>query len=209
MNKKLYSGRLPVLALRGLAVYPDQTVHFDIGRIKSALALEHAMKHDQTLILVPQKDILHDDPGLSDLYPVGTVVKVKQVLKSQNENIRVLVTGLHRARILELTQNEPYLAGMVEPVTEIPVKDSLKSRALCREAVMLYTAYSDMVERPAQAVQLKILASDDCGFVADSIAQNSGMDYRDKAKLLCQLNPVRRLENVLKLLQQEMEMLRI
>lgn len=209
MSKQFLSGRLPVLALRGLAVFPEQTVHFDVGRVKSALALEYAMKHDQMLILVPQKDILDDDPGLNGLYPIGTVVKVKQVLKSQNENIRVLVTGLHRARILELTQNEPYLAGLVEAAVEMPVKDSLQGRALCREASMLYTTYSEMVERPAQAVQLKILASVDCGFVADSIAQNSGIDYRDKAKLLCQLNPVRRIENTLKFLQQEIQMLHI
>ncbi len=209
MSKHFISGRLPILALRGLAIFPEQTVHFDVGRLKSAMALEYAMKHDQTLILVPQKDILEDDPGLNGLYPIGTVVKVKQILKSQNENIRVLVTGLHRARILELTQNEPYLAGIVEPTTEVSVKDVLQSRALCREAAMLYGSYSDMVERPAQAVHLRILASEDCGFVADSIAQNSGIDYRDKAKLLCQLNPVRRLENTLKLLQQEIQMLHI
>ncbi len=209
MSVQIVSGRLPLLALRGLAVFPDQTVHFDIGRVKSALALEYAMKHDQTLVLVPQKDILDDDPGLAGLYPIGTVVKVKQILKSQNENIRVLVTGLHRARILELTQNDPYLIGMVETVMEMQVKDALQSRALCRKAAMLYGSYSDMLERPAQSVQLKILASEDCGFVADAIAQNSGIDYRDKAKLLCQLNPVRRIENTLKLLQQEMEMLRI
>ena len=209
MSEQMISGRLPVLALRGLAVFPEQTVHFDIGRAKSALALEYAMKHDQTLLLVPQKNILDDDPGLSGLYPMGTVVKVKQVLKAQNENIRVLVTGLHRARILELTQSEPYLAGIVEAVASMPVKDSLQGRALCREAAMLYAAYSDMVERPAQAVQLQILASEDCSFVADAIAQNSGIDYRDKAKLLCQLNPIRRLENALKLLQQEIQMLHI
>ncbi len=209
MSEILISGRLPVLALRGLAVFPDQTVHFDVGRKKSALALEYAMKHDQTLLLVPQKNILDDDPGLTGLYPMGTVVKVKQVLKAQNENIRVLVEGLYRARILELTQNEPYLAGVVESVQSMPVKDVLRGRALCREATMLYGAYSDMVERPAQAVHLQILASEDCSFVADAIAQNSGIDYRDKAKLLCQLNPIRRMENTLKLLQQEIQMLHI
>lgn len=209
MGEQFISGRLPVLALRGLAVFPEQTVHFDIGRAKSALALEYAMKHDQTLFLVPQKDILDDDPDLAGLYSIGTVVKVKQILKAQNENIRVLVTGLRRARILDLTQNEPHLAGMVETVIETPIKDTLQSRALCREAAMLYGAYSEMVERPAQTVQLRILASEDCGFVADAIAQNSGIDYRDKAKLLCQLNPVRRMESTLKLLQQEMQMLRI
>ena len=209
MSEQFISGRLPVLALRGLAVFPNQTVHFDVGRTKSALALEYAMKHDQILLLVPQKNILDDDPGLTGLYPMGTVVKVKQVLKAQNENIRVLVEGLHRARILELTQNEPYLAGVVETVESLPVKDALQGRALCREAAMLYGAYSDMVERPAQTVYLQILASEDCGFVADAIAQNSGIDYRDKAKLLCQLNPIRRMENTLKLLQQEIQMLHI
>ena len=209
MSVEYTSGRLPILALRGLAVFPEQTVHFDIGRVKSANALEYAMKHDQKLILVPQKNILEDDPGLTGLYPVGTVVKVKQILKAQNENIRVLVEGLYRARILELTQSEPYLAGVVESAPEVPVKDTLRGRALCREAAMLYTTYSDMVEHPAQSVQLKILASVDCGFVSDAIAQNSGIDYRDKARLLCQLNPIRRMENTLKLLQQEIKMLQI
>ena len=209
MNEQFSSGRLPVLALRGLAIFPDQTVHFDVGRVKSALALEYAMKHDKRLILVPQKNIIEDDPGLTGLYPIGTVVKVKQILKSQNENIRVLVEGIHRARILELTQNEPYLAGIVEPVVEIPIKDTLRGTALCREASVLYTTYSNMVKHPAQGVQLKVIASEDCGFVADTIAQNSGIDYRDKAKLLCQLNPVRRLENTLKLLQQEMQILQL
>ena len=209
MSDQFYSGRMPVLALRGLAIFPDQTVHFDVGRVKSALALEYAMKHDKRLILVPQKNIMDDDPGFSGLYPIGTVVKVKQILKSQNENIRVLVEGIHRARILELTQNEPYLAGIVEPVVEIPVKDVLRGRALCREASVMYNSYSNMVEHPAQGVQLKVIASEDCSYVADTIAQNSGIDYRDKANLLCQLNPVRRLENTLKLLQQEIQMLQI
>ena len=209
MSEQFVSGRLPVLALRGLAVFPEQTVHFDIGRVKSGLALEYAMKHDQTLILVPQKNIMDDDPDLSGLFPIGTVVKVKQILKSHNDNIRVLVTGLHRVRILELTQLEPHLTGLFESVYDMPVKDVLRGRALCREANMLYSAYCDLVEKPAQAIQLKILASEDCGFVADSIAQYSGIDYRDKAKLLCQLNPMRRMENTLKLLQQEIQMLQI
>ena len=199
--------RMPVLALRGLAVFPDQTVHFDIGRIKSALALEEAMRSDQILMLSVQKDVLVDDPGLSDLYPVGVVVKVKQILKSQGENIRVLVTGLYRARILELQQQNPYLAGIVEQAKEVPAVDSLRVRALRREATGLYASYVELLDRPAQAVQLRLLASNDAGVVADTIAQNSNMDYTDKAKLLCQLNPVRRLENLLRLLQDEVKML--
>ena len=209
MSEMIYAGKMPVLALRGLAVFPEQTVHFDVGRVKSALALEEAMKGDQMLLLIPQKNIVDDDPGYSGLFTIGTVVKVKQILKAQNDNIRVLVTGLRRAKITEMLQTSPYLSAMVESVTEIRSQDNLRARALRREANALYSGYVELIERPPQSVQLRLLASDDCGYIADSIAQNSGFDYRDKAKLLCQLNPVRRLENAVKLLKQEMEMLRL
>ena len=209
MNEIVVSDRLPVLALRGIAVFPEQTLHFDIGRVKSALALEDAMKRDQILLLVPQKDILEDDPEQSGLYPIGTVVKVKQILKSHGENIRVLVTGLHRAKIQNIYQNTPFLAGKVEILDTQSSTDSLRSRALCREATNLYGSYVEMLENPAHAVHLRIMASDDCGFIADTIAQNSGIDYADKIKLLCQLNPIRRLEKTLNLLQQEMQMLQL
>jgi len=209
MSEFITSANMPVLALRGLAIFPDQSVHFDVGRVKSALALEAAMKKDQTLFLVPQKDILEDDPGLNGLYPIGTVVKVKQILKSHGENIRVLVNGEYRARLTHLSQTEPYLAGNVESISEIAVTESLRSRALRREAAALYNAYAEHMERPAQSVQLRILASSNSGFIADTIAQNSGMDYRDKAKLLAMLHPERRLEAVIRLLQQEVQMLQI
>ena len=209
MSDMIYAGKMPVLALRGLAVFPEQTVHFDVGRVKSALALEEAMKGDQMLLLIPQKNIVEDDPGYSGLFAIGTVVKVKQILKAQNDNIRVLVTGLRRAKITEMLQTTPFLSAMVESVPEIQAKDTLQSRALRREANALYAAYSELIDHPPQSVQLRLLASDDCGYIADSIAQNSGLDYRDKAKLLCQMNPVRRLESVIKLLKQEIEMLRL
>ena len=208
--KDVYSGTvMPILALRGLAVYPEQTVHFDIGRMKSALALEAAMKKDQILLLVPQKDLLDEDPALSGLYPVGTVVRVKQILKPQGDNVRVLVAGLHRAKITAMTQDSPYLAGNVEALESLPYADSLRTKAMRRDAVSLYGSYMDMMDHPPQGVHLKIIASDDCGYIADTIAQNSGFDYRDKAKLLCQLNPVRRLENVLRCLRMEVEMLQL
>jgi len=197
--------KMPILALRGITIFPEQTVHFDIGRIKSALALENAMKHDQTLLLIPQKNILDDDPGLRDLYAVGTVVKVKQILKSQGDNIRVLVTGLYRARVTELTHFEPYLKGYIQSIPERKVQESVQIRALRREAVSLFQRYCDITEHPAQAVNLRLLASDSCGYIADSIAQNSGIEYTDKSALLCQLNPVKRIERTIALLQQEIQ----
>ena len=209
MHEEFISGKLPVLALRGLVVYPEQTLHFDIGRVKSALALEEAMRHNQLLLLVPQKNIVDDDPGFAGLYPVGTVVHVKQILKSQDNNIRVLVNGICRARITDIIQAEPFMSATVERAEDTKVTENLQTRALRREAKAAYGAYMELTERPAQTVQLKMIASEDTGFIADTIAQNSGMDYPDKAKLLCQFNPVRRLETTLKLLQQEIQMLQL
>ncbi len=200
---------MPVLALRGLAVFPEQTIHFDIGRIKSAMAIEEAMKHDGVLFLAPQKNIMDDDPGLKGLYTIGTVVKVKQVLKSQGDNLRVLVTGLYRAKITELIRFEPFLSGNIEAVAETGAVNDLRARALRREANNLYASYLDIIEHPPQGVQLRMLSSESCGFVADSIAQHSGIDYKEKAKLLAMLNPVRRLETVLHLLRQEIQVLHL
>ena len=208
-EEKLYAGKLPILALRGLTVFPDQTVHFDVGRAKSILALEAAMKVDQTIFLVPQKDLLVDDPKLADLYPIGTVAKVKQVLKPQSENLRVLVTGICRGKVSELSQSEPYLFGTIEAVPEQQEPDSVRAQALRREANSLYGLYLQMSEHPAQTVYLQMMASTNAGFLADSIAQNSGIEFPDKAKLLCMLNPTRRLETALRLLHREVEMLRL
>lgn len=209
MKDKRISGRFPVLALRGLSVFPDQTAHFDIGRPQSLKALEVAMKGDQYILLVPQRDLTVDDPKPSGLYPVGTVVRVKQVLKAQGETLRVLVNGLCRAQIVHMEQTEPYFFAQVEAVEVPEVPNTARNHALCREANMLYGIYCELAEQPAQAVQLRMLASNDVGFIADSIAQNSGMDYPDKARLLCQLNPVRRIEQAIRLLNREVEMLQL
>ena len=209
MNDVMISGQLPILALRGLVIFPDQTIHFDIGRSKSKKALEAAMKADQTLFLAPQKDIVQDDPDQRGLYSIGTVAKVKQVLKTQGDNLRVLVSGVCRARIARLDQTEPYLMGQIEAVPEAETIESPRNHALCREANLLYGIYSELVEHPSQTTQLRMMASNNVGFIADSIGQNSGIDYPDKAKLLCQMNPVKRLELAMRLLHKEIEMLRL
>ena len=209
MSEVLVSGKLPILALRGLAVFPDQTVHFDVGRVKSMKALEAAMKGDQNILLIPQRDMLADDPKLEDLYTIGTVAKVKQVLKSHGDNLRVLVSGLCRGRITELESDDPYLYGMVNAVPETEIMESPRNKALRREANMLYGMYAEVAEYPAQSVQMRLMASEDTGFTADTIAQNSGIDYKEKAKLLCQMHPARRLESVVRLLRKEVEVLKL
>ena len=120
MTENYYAGKLPILALRGITVFPDQTIHFDVGRPKSILALDACMKQDQHILLIPQKDLLVDDPKLVDLCSVGVIAHVKQVLKTQGENLRILVTGVNRARIAEVSQTEPYMAGYVESIPSQP-----------------------------------------------------------------------------------------
>jgi len=209
MSEIITVGTMPILALRGMVVFPEQTVHFEVGRKKSVFALEEAMKRDQTLLLIPQRDISEDDPSLEGLHAMGTVAKVKQVLRAQGETIRVLVTGLYRARIQDLKQEEPYFQGQVVSVPDTELMDNLHAKALRREANAVYGEYVEASEHPAQVVQLRMLASDSCGFIADCIGQNSGIEVHDKIKLLCQLNPVRRLELAVRLLKQELEVLRL
>ena len=209
MNEQIISGRLPVLALRGLAVFPGQSVHFDVGRVKSIQALDHAMNHDRYIFLVPQKDIMTDDPDLDALYTIGCVAKVKQILRPQGEAVRVLINGICRGRISHLCQSEPYLEAEIQAVPETDVMDSPRNHALCREANALYASYVDLSEFPAQSVMLRMISSFEPGYLADCIAQNSSLDFVDKARLLCNLNPVRRLEQTLRLLTREMEMLKL
>ena len=205
----VYAGQMPILALRGMVLFPGQTIPFDVGRKQSVLALEAAMKADQTLLMIAQKDLTVDEPKFADLAAMGTVAKIKQILRPQDENIRVLVTGVSRAKITEMTQTLPYLAGMVESVPEGEYPQTLRTRALCRQANALYGGYLEQSEYPAQMIYLKTVSSADPGYIADSIAQNSGIDFDDKLKLLCQLNPSKRLEWVISILHTEMEMLRL
>ncbi len=209
MSEEMTSERMPILALRGMVVFPEQTIHFEVGRVKSAHALEAAMKQDQRLLLVPQRSLTDDDPRQKQLYPIGTIAQVKQILRAQGESIRVLVTGISRGRIVEIDQNEPYLCGEVLPLQEAPENDSMSSRAMRREAGSLYSEYLELTEHPAPAVQLTIYTTDRCGLAADCIGQHSGIDYTEKARLLMQMNPTRRLEMALHYLSGEMEMLRL
>lgn len=209
MHEVIISGQMPVLALRGLVVYPAQTVHFDVAREKSVKALEKAMEQDQILMLVPQKDILNDDPSVDQLHNMGTVVKVKQMLRSSGDIIRVLVTGMYRAQITEVNQTDPYMLARVEMVEDKPYTLTTKMRANIREANMAFKAYMDMQQHNAQALLLKMMASSDPGYIADCLAQYAAFDYPDKIKLLQQLNPGMRLDAAVKLLAQEIEMVTI
>ena len=199
----------PVLALRGLAVFPKQTVHFDVGRDKSVKALEEAMKRDQKLLLSPQFDLEIEDPGYEDLAAIGTVGQIKQVLRAPGENTRVLVEGLFRANLKDLTRTSPYLEGHVEAISEVEPVGSAREKALCRRAISVYSDYLTLVDHPSQSLLLRLMASQDCGYVADTIAQNSGIEFSDKAEMLELLDPQLRLEWCIHALLEEIQVLKL
>ena len=199
----------PVLALRGLAVFPKQTVHFDVGRDKSVKALEEAMKRDQKILLSPQFDLEIEDPGYEDLAAIGTVGQIKQVLRAPGENTRVLVEGLFRANLKDLTRTSPYLEGHVEAISEVEPVGSAREKALCRRAINVYSDYLTLVDHPSQSLLLRLMSSQDCGYVADTIAQNSGIEFSDKAEMLELLDPQLRLEWCIHALLEEIQVLKL
>lgn len=201
---------LPVLPLRGIVVFPGIVTHFDVGRLKSAKAVDEAMRADQRIFLTAQKDLSVDDPKRSDLYAVGTIAIIKQILRLPGDNMRILVEGESRAEMVDCIQSEPYLFARVEEI-EVPAYNKAHPRvqALLRQAHGAYEQFVDLAAKNLQDGLLQVISSDDAGFVADFIGQNSSIPYPDKQKLLEQAHPVKRLELAVKLLAKELEILEL
>ena len=129
---------MPVLALRGMMVFPHMVLHFDVGRPKSVAALEKAMLDDQRIFLVAQLDAGVDDPHQSDLCKVGTIAQIKQVLNLPGDSIRVLVEGLQRGILQNITEEDPCLIADIRPVREESSRESAEMKALVRTAHELF-----------------------------------------------------------------------
>ena len=210
MKEIILSERIPVLALRGLTVFPKTTMHFDVGREKSVRALDKAMSGDQRIFLVTQKDILQDDPTFQELYPVGTVAQVRQVLKMPGDTVRVLVYGEYRAKVTDVVKTSPYLCARVESLPDMDyVSGTAKIEALKRHASQLFDEFTELSQRPVQEVMLRILATEEPGVIADMMTQASTIGYAEKMRVLQQLHPVRRLEIANKLMARELDVLRL
>ncbi len=210
MNEVVRSERMPVLALRGMTAFPNTVMHFDVGREKSIRALEKAMSKDQRIVLLTQLDVTVDDPGFQDLYHIGTVVQVRQLLKATGDSLRILVHGEHRAVIHNLVQTSPYLVAEVEKVSDLDFhihEDKLE--ALCRVSADLFDEFLELSQRPLQETMLKLLSSKDPGYIADLMAHSATFSFEDKMKVLQQLSPVRRLETVNRLYSRELNILRL
>ena len=201
---------MPTLALRGLNIFPNMTLHFDVARAASIRALDEAMSGGTPIFLVAQKDLMVEEPKQEDLYTVGTLCNVRQILRLPGDNVRVMVDGICRGRMVELTQTEPCLLADVE---EIPAPEQTQNtprgEALVRQTYDLFEMYCGLAPRVNPETFLSVMANDDPGSIADYIAQNINLRVEDKQAILEELRPLRRLSRLNQILRREVEILKL
>ena len=186
---------LPVLPLRGIVVFPGCVTHFDVGRSKSARAVEEAMRADQMIFLIAQRDVQCDEPKKADLYQIGTVAYVRQILRLPGDNMRILVEGKYRAQLTDMIHSEPYFFARAMELDVPGYNASVpRTQALVRQAHQLFEQFIDLAVKSGQENLLQGSSTDDAGELADFIAQNATFGYEDKQKILETLPPVHRLE---------------
>jgi len=199
---------MPMLALRGVAVFPGMILHFDVGRKKSVVALNEAMRENQNIFLVAQRDMRDDEPTADNVFSIGTVAKIKQILHLSGDSIKVLVEGVYRAKIINVVQEEPFFSALIE---ELPLPLSLTrsaaNEALIRRAQEMITEYTEIGPKLPQEVYTEIMAASDTGKISDYIGSNILLRLDDKQAVLDELNPSKRLALVLKILDREISIL--
>ena len=199
---------IPVVALRGMTVFPQLTASFDVEREISIYALDHAMEADRRVFLVTQKEISTMQPAEEDLYTVGTICHILHIIKTSDSSVRVVVEGEQRARIHRLWQNRPFLQANVELLEEdFPGRQSDRVEALLRQTYSIFATYRELVPNLSDELASAILDSRDPGYLADYIAQNITLRHTDRQRVLEELHPVRRLALVNEILAREVNVI--
>ena len=197
---------LPVLALRGLMVFPHMVLHFDVGRNKSVAALEEAMMEGQRIFLVAQKDAEVDDPGVEELCRVGTIAAIKQVMNLPGDNLRVLVEGEKRGILQSITQEEPHLRGNIKPDEGKIDGDEVELQALVRATQDFFETYAKTSLRVSQETVASVKDVDAADQIADIIAANILTRMEDRQAILEEMDVKRRLETLCGILARETEL---
>lgn len=200
----------PVLALRGLVAFPKMMLTLDVGRKKSVAALSTAMDKNQPVFLVAQKDITVEEPGRDDLYSIGTVCRVRQVLKMPDGGAKVLVLGLYRARHLTFADNGKFYISTVEKCEEKPIKNRpVYVESLIRKIRTEFDRFLSVNQNMANDIALTVATAKDLSFLCDFIASDIPAPYDDKQYILEQLNPVTRAKILIELLSKERQVAEI
>lgn len=205
MDKKT----IPLIPLRGLIIFPNMVLYFDVGREKSIQALEEAMLRDQLVFLTTQRDLEVEDPSPSDFYQIGTIAKIKQMLKLPGDAIRVLVEGQDRAKVESFVRTHDYFDVHYEVLSNQVEESDIEAMALVRTIKETFQKYSSVSNKIPPEVVLSLTNIDDPGRFSDLIAPQLGVSIEKKQELLEAVDVKERLRKVYELLLQEIEIVEI
>ncbi|WP_410983523.1 endopeptidase La [Bacillus cereus] len=197
---------VPLLPLRGVLVYPTMVLHLDVGRDKSIQALEQAAMDENIIFLAMQKEMNIDDPKEDDIYSVGTVAKVKQMLKLPNGTLRVLVEGLHRAEIVEFIEEEDVVKVSIQTVTE-EEEGTLEEKALMRTLLEHFEQYIKVSKKVSNETFATVVDVEEPGRLADLISSHLPIKTKQKQEILEILSVKERLHTLISIIQDEQELL--
>ncbi|MFB5576940.1 endopeptidase La [Bacillus cereus] len=197
---------VPLLPLRGVLVYPTMVLHLDVGRDKSIQALEQAAMDENIIFLAMQKEMNIDDPKEDDIYSVGTVAKVKQMLKLPNGTLRVLVEGLHRAEVVEFIEEENVVQVSIKTVTE-EVEADLEEKALMRTLLELFEQYIKVSKKVSNETFATVADVEEPGRLADLIASHLPIKTKQKQEILEIISVKERVHTLISIIQDEQELL--
>lgn len=200
---------MPVLAMRGLIFFPGMMLQFDVARKKSIAAVDAAMEGGRLIFLSAQTDLSDDEPESKNIYRMGVIAKIHQVVKNQPDGVKLHVEGLCRAEMTSILFEEPFIHANVLEVPSLGYRKNRKTEALTRVIHEKFEEYVRLFKRLPPDVFLGVLQETDCGRLADYIAMNIGVPFDRKQEILDEIHPVKRLEKLVKLLADENEILRI
>ncbi|MGP4108400.1 endopeptidase La [Virgibacillus sp. L01] len=198
--------QLPLLPLRGLLVFPSMVLHLDVGRDKSVTALEKAMMGDQTIFLAAQKKVSLDDPEPKDIYRIGTVAKVNQMLKLPNGTMRVLVEGLHRGEIIKFNEESEEFSVEIKEIEEQHVEKN-EEEALMRSLLGQFEQYIKVSQKITKETLETVSDIDEPSRFADIVTSHLSLKIKDKQDLLETVNVKERLQQLIKLITNEKKVL--
>ena len=202
------SGVLPLLPLRDVVVYPHLVIPLFVGRAKSVKALELASEHGKQILLVAQKSPNKDEPEASDLYEIGTIATLLQMLKLPDGTVKVLVEGVHRARIQEFIEVEDCFAARIERIEPIADEDS-ETQALMRTVFTQFDQYVKLNKKIPPEILTSLASIDDAGRLADTITAHLPLKLEDKQRILEMVSISERLDHLLGLLESEIDILQV
>ena len=201
---------IPVVPLRGLVVYPNMTLHFDVGRKKSVAALNTSMDTHQMIFLVSQIDSSIEDPSERDVYEVGVICKVKQMIKiPKSSNLRVIVEGIARASIVTMYTDGDHFNAVVDRAPIYDVEVSAENTAYIRTVKKEYEVYASIFKKISNEVVAKIICCEDIAELTDYICENSFFSFSDKQAMLEEFDPQERIKKLTVLLKKETTSLEI